>query len=153
MRIERLLPPAQPGRPWTVVLEGGDALRVPEGTVAAFSLYDGLTLEEERLAELKMCIRDRIYSSNGLTLSGTMPGTGDITQVQSYQEVATWKGVSSQTGERITAVSAPLLYNGELVGIMRYVTSMRLVDRQEMCIRDRLCSRPGPRRWTRSQAL
>ena len=71
-----------------------------------------------------------IYSSNGLTLSGTMPGTGDITQVQSYQEVATWKGVSSQTGERITAVSAPLLYNGELVGIMRYVTSMRLVDRQ-----------------------
>ena len=53
MRIERLLPPAQPGRPWTVVLEGGDALRVPEGTVAAFSLYDGLTLEEERLAELK----------------------------------------------------------------------------------------------------
>ena len=34
------------------------------------------------------------------------------------------------TGERITAVSAPLLYNGELVGIMRYVTSMRLVDRQ-----------------------
>ena len=50
MRIERLLPPAQPGRPWTVVLEGGDALRVPEGTVAAFSLYDGLTLEEERLA-------------------------------------------------------------------------------------------------------
>ena len=53
MRIERLLPPAQPGRPWTVVLEGGDALRVPEGTVAAFSLYDGLTLEEERLEELK----------------------------------------------------------------------------------------------------
>ena len=28
------------------------------------------------------------------------------------------------------AVSAPLLHNGELVGIMRYVTSMRLVDRQ-----------------------
>ena len=53
MRIERLLPTAQPGRPWTVVLEGGDALRVPEGTVAAFSLYDGLTLEEERLAELE----------------------------------------------------------------------------------------------------
>lgn len=69
MRIERLLPPAQPGRPWTVVLEGGDALRVPEGTVAAFSLYDGLTLEEERLAELKSaafvatCGKERLPSS------------------------------------------------------------------------------------------
>ena len=65
MRIERLLPPAQPGRPWTVVLEGGDALRVPEGTVAAFSLYDGLTLEEERLAELKSAAfgKERLPSS------------------------------------------------------------------------------------------
>ena len=71
-----------------------------------------------------------IYSSNGLTLSGTMPGTGDIDRVREKQEIASWQGELPQTGERITAVSAPLLYNGELVGIMRYVTSMRLVDRQ-----------------------
>ena len=38
MRIEKLLPPAQPGRPWTAVLEGGDALRLPEGAVADFAL-------------------------------------------------------------------------------------------------------------------
>ncbi|MDY3014665.1 MAG: HAMP domain-containing sensor histidine kinase [Evtepia sp.] len=71
-----------------------------------------------------------IYSSNGLTLSGTVPGTEDITHLQAKQAISSWEGISPQTGERITAVSAPLSYNGELVGIMRYVTSMRLVDRQ-----------------------
>ena len=71
-----------------------------------------------------------VYSSNGLTLSGTMPGTDDITQLQDTREISAWKGVSPQTGERITAVSAPLIYDGTLMGIMRYVTSMRVVDRQ-----------------------
>ena len=70
------------------------------------------------------------YSSNGLTLSGTVPGTGDVTRLQAEQVISSWEGISPQTGERITAVSAPLSYNGEMVGIMRYVTSMRLVDRQ-----------------------
>ena len=71
-----------------------------------------------------------IYSSNGLTLSGTMPETPDIVQLQTNQEISSWRGTASQTGERITAVSAPLIYDGTIVGIMRYVTSMRLVDRQ-----------------------
>lgn len=53
MRIERLLPPAQPGRPWTVALAGGETLRVPEGTVVDFALYDGLELTEETFQELK----------------------------------------------------------------------------------------------------
>ena len=96
----------------------GDYLTAAQDYVSSFE--DGTRIELQFLNPGGKVI----YSSNGLTLSGTMPGTGDITQVQSYQEVATWKGVSSQTGERITAVSAPLLYNGELVGIMRYVTSM-----------------------------
>lgn len=53
MKIEKLLPPAQPGKSWTVALEGGDTLRVPEGAVLEFELYDGRELEEEELAELK----------------------------------------------------------------------------------------------------
>ena len=71
-----------------------------------------------------------VYSSNGLTLSGTMPETEDILRLQETREIASWAGTSRQTGEKITAVSTPLLYDGELVGIMRYVTSMRLVSRQ-----------------------
>lgn len=53
MKIEKLLPPAQPGKAWTVALEGGDTLRVSEGAVLEFELYDGRELEEEELAELK----------------------------------------------------------------------------------------------------
>ena len=71
-----------------------------------------------------------LYSSSGLTLSGTVPETPDIDQLQKDQQIASWQGVSPQTGERITAVSAPLMYDGTLVGMMRYVTSMRLVDGQ-----------------------
>ena len=53
MKIEKLLPPAQPGKSWTVALEGGDTLRVPEGTILDYALYDGRELAEEELAELK----------------------------------------------------------------------------------------------------
>lgn len=53
MKIEKLLPPAQPGKAWTVALEGGDTLRVSEGAVLEFELYDGRELAEEELAELK----------------------------------------------------------------------------------------------------
>lgn len=102
----------------------GDYLTAAQDYVSSFE--DGTRIELQFLNPGGKVI----YSSNGLTLSGTMPGTGDITQVQSYQEVATWKGVSSQTGERITAVSPRCCTMGRLVGIMRYVTSMRLVDRQ-----------------------
>lgn len=53
MRIEKLLPPAQLGRPWTVALEGGKTLRVPEGTVVSFSLYTGQTLGEADVQALQ----------------------------------------------------------------------------------------------------
>lgn len=102
----------------------GDYLTAAQDYVSSFE--DGTRIELQFLNPTGKVI----YSSNGLTLSGTMPGTGDIAQLQTTGTISSWKGTSSQTGERITAVSAPLLYNGELVGIMRYVTSMRLVDRQ-----------------------
>lgn len=101
-----------------------DYLTTAQNYVSSFE--DGTRLELQFLDPSGKVI----YSSNGLTLSGTMPGTGDIDRVREKQEIASWQGELPQTGERITAVSAPLLYNGELVGIMRYVTSMRLVDRQ-----------------------
>lgn len=102
----------------------GDYLTAAQDYVSSFE--DGTRLELQFLDPSGKVI----YSSNGLTLSGTMPETGDILDLQKTQEISPWVGTSEQTGERITAVSAPLLYNGELVGIMRYVTSMRLVERQ-----------------------
>lgn len=53
MRIESLLPPGQPGKPWTLSLEGGSSLRLPEGVVIDFALFQGKELEEDVLADLE----------------------------------------------------------------------------------------------------
>lgn len=105
-------------------ISSGDYLTAAQDYVSSFE--DGTKIELQFLTPSGKVI----YSSNGLTLSGTMPETPDIVQLQTNQEISSWRGTASQTGERITAVSAPLIYDGTIVGIMRYVTSMRLVDRQ-----------------------
>ncbi len=102
----------------------GDLLTEAQEYVTSFE--DGTRIELQFLSPSGKVL----YSSNGLTLSGTMPETQDIQILQETQKIASWTGTFSQTGERITAVSAPLIYDGTMVGIMRYVTSMRLVDRQ-----------------------
>lgn len=75
-----------------------------------------------------------LYSSFGLTIAGSVPGTEDIQVAVSGKTLSTWMGVYSRTGERIMAVSSPLVYNGTVVGVLRFVTSMRLVDRQIIAI-------------------
>ena len=75
-----------------------------------------------------------IYSSYGLTLAGSMPGTLDIGNAISNRVLSSWTGNFEQTGEHIMAVSSPLVYNGTVVGVLRYVTSMRVVDRQIIAI-------------------
>lgn len=42
--------------------------------------------------------------------------------------VSTWKGASKQSGEKIMAVSAPLVRKVAVVGAIRYITSLVLVD-------------------------
>jgi len=68
-------------------------------------------------------------STRGLT-AGMSPGTVDITRAMETGQVAHFNGPDPVTGERIMAVSCPLVFNGNVVGIMRYVTSTRLIDRQ-----------------------
>lgn len=68
-------------------------------------------------------------SSYGLT-AGNAPGTPDISEALQTGTIRSWNGRRSGTGERIMAVSAPLLYSdGTVIGIMRYVTSLKQVDR------------------------
>ena len=102
--------------------EEGDYLTAAQDYVSSFT--EGSKLELQFLTPGGTVL----YSSNGLTLSGTVPATEDITRLQTTGKVSSFRGTAPQTGERITAVSAPLAYNGELMGIMRYETSMRLVD-------------------------
>ncbi len=70
-------------------------------------------------------------STSGLT-ANISPGTPDITQAISLRETRPWTGKDPNTGERIMAVSSPVIYNGTVVGVMRVVTSLKLVDRQIM---------------------
>ncbi len=68
-------------------------------------------------------------SSTGIS-AGLIPGSEDIQSAISTGRISVWNGRRSSTGERIMAVSAPLLYSdGTVVGVMRYVTSLKLVTR------------------------
>ena len=69
-------------------------------------------------------------STYGLT-AGTMPGTEDISGALETGKMRSFMGRDPATGERIVAVSSPLVYgDGRVMGIIRYVSSLRLVDRQ-----------------------
>ena len=71
-----------------------------------------------------------VSSSFGLT-AGMSPGTSDITDALQNREVAVFSGRDPSTGEHIMAVSTPMIYpSGELIGALRFVTSLRIVDRQ-----------------------
>ncbi len=69
-------------------------------------------------------------SSYGIS-AGTSPDTPDVAAALDEGRTGHWQGRRSATGERIMAVTAPLVSpNGTVVGAMRYVTSLRLVSRQ-----------------------
>ena len=69
-------------------------------------------------------------SSYGFS-AGTSPNTPDVETALTQKEIGTWTGRRDSTGERIMAVTAPLLASdGSVVGAMRYVTSLQLVTRQ-----------------------
>ena len=70
-----------------------------------------------------------VLSSYGLT-SGGRPGTSDINDAVTSKSVANWSGRDPTTGERIMAVSAPVLYGSEVKGVIRLVSSLSIVDRQ-----------------------
>ncbi len=73
----------------------------------------------------------RIVASSYSQLSAQASVTSDITRALETREIAVFTGENPATGERIMAVSSPLLYiNGEAIGVLRYVTSLRQVDRQ-----------------------
>ena len=68
-------------------------------------------------------------SSYGLT-TGSKPGTQDISDAISTGAISPWSGRDPETGERIMAVSAPIICSGEIKGVLRLVTSLRVMDRQ-----------------------
>lgn len=71
-----------------------------------------------------------VASSYG-ALAGKSPTTDEIRDAMVSRKIRTFTGRDPITGEHIIAVSGPMIYsNGEVVGVLRYVTSTRLVNRQ-----------------------
>ena len=70
-----------------------------------------------------------MVSSYGLT-NGMAPGTPDIAEAFQTKEPRPFRGVDPHTGEHIMSVCAPLILDGQVVGAMRYVTSMSGVTRE-----------------------
>ena len=68
-------------------------------------------------------------TTRGLT-AGTYPGTPEIARAVESGAVQDFVGRDEATGERIIAASSLLKYNGQVVGVMRYVTGIGELDRQ-----------------------
>ncbi len=63
--------------------------------------------------------------------AGNSPRTSDIRDALKSLDIRSFNGIDPDTGEHILAVSCPMIFsNGDVVGVMRYVTSTRLVDLQ-----------------------
>ena len=70
-----------------------------------------------------------MFSTSGLP-TGTIPGTPDIETAIFEQQLSSYVGKDPMTGERIMSVSGPLVtQNSQVIGAMRYVTSLREIDK------------------------
>ncbi len=73
---------------------------------------------------------DLVASSYG-QWAGKSPDTPEIREAVEIRGIVSYVGRDPNTAERIMAVSSPLIYSsGEVIGVLRYVTSTRLVDGQ-----------------------
>ena len=52
-----------------------------------------------------------------------------MTEAVATGKPASFEGLDPQTGERILSVSAPLRFNGRVIGVLRYVTALHEADR------------------------
>ena len=94
------------------------------------------TFEEKNTIELQFInMNGQIVASSYGGWSSVSPTTPDIQEAINTRGVSTFVGADPITKERIMAVSSPMIYsNGEVIGVLRYVTSTRLVDWQIVVI-------------------
>lgn len=119
-------------------------------TTEFFSNYIGQTYEDyyqscitfAKTFEMRNSMELQFINADGLLVASSYggwvensPTTSEIAEAVETGTIRTFTGTNRDTGERIMAISAPMIYsNGEVVGVLRYVTSTRLVDRQILLI-------------------
>lgn len=94
------------------------------------------TFENKDTIELQFISNEgNIVTSSYGSWAGRSPTTADIQNAISTRGICTYTGKNPLTGERIMAVSSPMIYsNGEVIGVLRYVTSTVIMDRQILYI-------------------
>ena len=87
--------------------------------------------ESDRLELQFIDMYGNIMTSTLALTAGTAPNTPDIRDAFELGQISSWVGRGEGTGERLMAYSAPMMFeDGEVIGVIRFVTSLRLVDRQ-----------------------
>lgn len=89
------------------------------------------TFDERDVLELQFIdANGEIVASSYGIWPGMTPSTPEISTAISDGEVSTYIGEEETTGERIMAVSTPVFYGEQVVGVLRFVTATRIMDLQ-----------------------
>ncbi|MDR1131408.1 MAG: HAMP domain-containing histidine kinase [Oscillospiraceae bacterium] len=90
------------------------------------------SFEDKDFIELQfVSTKGRVEISSYGISAGLSPETSDIASALEKGKIGYWRGVNRDTGERLMSVSAPMKYaDGSIVGVMRYVSSTKLIDRK-----------------------
>ena len=90
------------------------------------------SFQEDMPIELQFVdVQGRVVGASDQTTEGRNPGTQDIEEALSTRGVTTDVGSDTSTDCRVMAVSSPVIYaSGEVAGVMRYVTTTRVMDKQ-----------------------
>ncbi len=94
------------------------------------------TFDEKNVLELQFINQngDIVATSHG-DWAMDPPTTPEIQEAISTLKIQPYRGKDPSTGERIISVSSPMVYkNGEVIGVLRFVTSTRLIDRQILSV-------------------
>lgn len=90
------------------------------------------TFEDKDSLELQFInVEGDLVASSFGEWAGQSPRTPEVQEAVEVRDSRAYVGKDPDTGEQIMAVSCPMIYsNGEVIGVLRYVTSTRLVDVQ-----------------------
>ena len=90
------------------------------------------TFEDKDNLELQFINTEgELVASSYSAWAGETPRTPEIEKAITSRYSEPYLGKDPVTNERIMAVSSPMIYsNGEVIGVLRYVTSVRKVDSQ-----------------------
>ena len=94
------------------------------------------TYEDRNSIELQFInAQGRLVASSYGPWAGDAPSTGEIREAMDTRTLRAFVGRDENTGEHIMAVSSPMIYsNGEVIGVLRFVTSTRVMHMQIVMI-------------------